>query len=94
MKKQTEQYLRKLIKEEIGNQNFVDNEKAFYRLPKKIIGNDLYVDVTALKSLYDYVSHGNDFKPEHLQSIIDSLNKVMKSAKKFKAGEEMPEEYK
>lgn len=72
----------------IKKRNFKEN-KGFYRLSKKTIGNELYVSQKMLSSLYDYVKNGNDFDLEHFNRIIDSLNKIKNSARFFNSFEEI-----
>lgn len=59
------------------------NEAEFWRLSDKTIGNELYVQVKNLKSLQDTVKAGNDFDPEAMQRIIDSLQGIKDKARKF-----------
>jgi hypothetical protein len=82
MTKKQELKLRKLIREQLKKQLNED----FWRLPKKIIDNELYVVTNDLKSLYDSMDNDNDLKIEQLDNIIDELNKIKKKAKKFKPG--------
>lgn len=72
----------RLVKEDLKT------EKNYYwRLPKKVIGNELYPVQRNLKSLYDTVSNDNDLNMEQLEGIIRRLNKIKDAAKRFEAGE-------
>ncbi len=61
------------------------NESEFYRIPKNIIGNTFYNASRNLNSMYESLADGNDFHPEQLQQIINALNSILKSSKKFKS---------
>ena len=75
--------LKQMIKEEL-----LKEETGYYwRLPIKIIGNELYRVQKILPNLYNTVSKGNDFDMEQFDGIIKKLNIIKSSAKKFKAGE-------
>ena len=52
--------------------------KDFYRLPKKIIDNELYVLKGLFENLYSRNSSGNDFKPY----MLDEAEKMIKTIKK------------
>lgn len=61
--------------------------KGFWRLPKKVIGNDLFRIQNALKSMYMNLDAGNDLDMGQLENIIDTLNSVKDQARHFKNGE-------
>ena len=63
--------------------------EAFYRLPKDVIGNELYLASQNLTNLYSSSSAGNDIDTGVIDSIIKQLNTVKKSAKKFNKPEEV-----
>lgn len=63
--------------------------EAFYRLPKDIIGNELYLASQNLTNLYNSLIAGNDIDTGVVDSIIKKLNTVKKSAKKFDKAEEI-----
>lgn len=86
-----EQLLRKLIREEI---NSILNEGIFYRLPGKIVANDFYTANKDIQRLYEKAKDGLDFVPYDLSKAINKLNNVLKSAKKFNTGDNIPDEYK
>jgi uncharacterized protein with PIN domain len=57
--------------------------EAFNRLPKDVIGNELYLASKNLTNLFNSANAGNDIDPGVIDSIIKQLNTVKKSAKKF-----------
>lgn len=65
------------------------NEETFYRLPNKIIGNDLYAAKQSLNSFYDSTSSGDDVEPKTLESIIKNLERIQKEVKKFSHSDEL-----
>lgn len=71
----------------------LEESKGFWRLPKKVIGDDLFYAYRRLESLYSWMEHGNDFKPKDLDDIISRLQAVKKSAKQFNTGTTPPEKF-
>lgn len=63
--------------------------EAFYRLPKDVIGNDLYFVSQNLTNLYNRVASGNDLDPAIIDGMIKKLEKIKKSVKKFNDKEEV-----
>lgn len=63
----------------------------YWRLPKKIIGNELYIIKTLFDSIYSSLEHGNDFKPEQFDELIKELGHIKTKAKSFEKGEKPPE---
>ena len=63
--------------------------EAFYRLPKDVIGTELYVANQNLQSLYNNTSAGSDVDPKALDSIIKNLQQVKSLTKKFNSKEEV-----
>lgn len=63
--------------------------EAFYRLPKDVIGNELYLASQNLTNLYNSSATGNDIDTGVVDSIVKQLNTVKKSAKKFNSAEEV-----
>ena len=63
--------------------------EAFYRLPKDVIGTELYVANKNLQSFYSNVSTGNDVDPKVLDAIIKNLQQVKSLTKKFNKAEEI-----
>lgn len=58
-------------------------EGKYHRLPKKIIGNDLYVFQKRINSECESVMHGNDFDVDQWKSMLEDMQKIIKSAKEF-----------
>lgn len=63
--------------------------EAFYRLPKDVIGNELYMATQNLANLYGSILAGNDVDAGVIDTIIKALNTVKKSVKKFNNAEEV-----
>ena len=57
--------------------------EAFNRLPKDVIGNELYLASKNLTNLFNSANAGNDIDPGVIDSIVKQLNTVKKSVKKF-----------
>ena len=57
--------------------------EAFNRLPKDVIGNELYLASQNLTNLFNSANAGNDIDPGVIDSIVKQLNTVKKSVKKF-----------
>lgn len=64
---------RSRAEQEIGHK--IENAD-YYRLPKNVVGNELYSVTKELQSLYQSLSNGNDLKPEQLDSIIRTLQSI------------------
>ena len=71
-----------------------DKEDGFFRLPNKVIGNDLYPTISRLRSFYSAVENGEDANIKMLDGIIKSLQDVRKAAVMFGKGEKIPDQYK
>lgn len=65
-------------------------ENTYFRLPANIIGNELYVAAKRLQQIFEGQKNGNDFDVKEFDSLINSLQKISKSAKRFNAGDELP----
>jgi len=63
--------------------------EAFYRLPKDVIGNELYLASQNLTNLYNSSATGNDIDTGVIDSIVKQLNTAKKSVKKFNSAEEV-----
>ena len=63
--------------------------EAFYRLPKDVIGTELYVANQSMQSLYSGAVAGNDISPKEIDFIIKNLQQVKSLAKKFNKAEEV-----
>lgn len=81
---------RKKLYEEI---EIINETDEYYRLSKKVIGNEFWSVQKNLSNLYSHVSNGNDLDIDILDSIIKKLVKIKKSAKKFSKGERPTGEY-
>ena len=57
--------------------------EAFNRLPKDVIGNELYLASKNLTNLFNSANAGNDIDTGVIDSIVKQLNTVKKSVKKF-----------
>jgi hypothetical protein len=64
-------------------------KESFYRLPKKVISNDMYVIDNRMQQLTSVVSNGSDLDIKALDNIISMLQDVRKSAKKFDKKEDL-----
>jgi hypothetical protein len=64
-------------------------KESFYRLPKKVISNDLYVLDNRMQQLTSAVNNGSDLDIKALDNIISMLQDVRKSAKKFDKKEDL-----
>jgi hypothetical protein len=65
------------------------NEGVFYRLPKDVIGNELYLASKNLANFYQDTSAGRDIDTGVIDTIIRNLDKVKKAVKKFNSKEEV-----
>ena len=63
--------------------------EAFNRLPKDVIGNELYLASKNLANFYQNTSAGRDIDTGVIDTIIRNLEKVKKSVKKFNSKEEV-----
>jgi hypothetical protein len=63
--------------------------EAFNRLPKDVIGNELYLASKNLTNLFNSANAGNDIDTGVVDSIVKQLNIVKKSVKKFNNAEEV-----
>jgi uncharacterized protein with PIN domain len=75
---------KKIAKELFGMCN-----EAFSRLPKDVIGNELYLASKNLTNLFNSANTGNDIDTGVVDSIVKQLNTVKKSVKKFNNAEEV-----
>lgn len=64
-------------------------QESFYRLPKDVIGNELYLASKNLLNFYDRTKSGNDVDPGVIDTVIKKLNDIKKSVKKFSNKEEI-----
>ena len=64
-------------------------QESFYRLPKDVIGNELYVVNQSIQSLYSGAAAGNDVSPKEIDLIIKNLQQIKSSVKKFNKAEEI-----
>lgn len=71
------------------SEDFEMNEGVFYRLPRKMIENELWVVAKDVQNFFSRASAGVDCKPEELDSIIKNLEKIKKAVKKFSSREEV-----
>jgi hypothetical protein len=75
----------KLFEEFNGEESI---QESFYRLPKDIIRNELYVVNQSIQSLYSGAAAGDDVSPKEIDRIIKNLQRISSSVKKFdKAGD-------
>jgi hypothetical protein len=65
------------------------NEGSFFRLPKDIIGDELYLTTKNLQNFYDRTAAGNDVDPGVIDTVIRNLEKVKKAVKKFNSKEDV-----
>ncbi len=63
--------------------------EAFFRLPKDVIGNELYLATQNLSNLYGRTLAGNDIDAGVIDTVIKALTTVKKSIKKFNNKEEV-----
>ena len=63
--------------------------EAFNRLPKDVIGNELYLASKNLTNLFNSANAGNDIDTGVIDSIVKQLNTVKKSVKKFNNDDEV-----
>jgi hypothetical protein len=65
------------------------NEGVFYRLPKDVISNELYLVAKNLMNFYQNTSAGRDIDPGVLDTVTRNLDKVKKAVKRFNSKEEV-----
>ena len=65
------------------------NEGAFFRLPKDVIGNDLYIASKNLTNFYERSAAGNDVDAGVIDTVIRKLTAVKKAIKKFNNAEDI-----
>lgn len=82
-KKQLEAELDSAISDKDKDLELVIREGTFYRLPKDVIGNELYVANQSMSSLYSGASAGDDISPKEIDYIIKLLQQVKSLTKKF-----------
>lgn len=68
---------------------FEMNESAFYRLPRKMIQNELWLTTKNVQNFFNNASAGSDVDPGVLDSIIKSLGNIKKELKKFTNAEDV-----
>ena len=71
------------------NESSLTSEGTFFRLPKNVIGNELYLASKNLTNLFNRANAGNDIDTGAIDSIVRQLNTVKKSVKKFNSAEEI-----
>lgn len=64
-------------------------EGTFFRLPKDIISDELYLASRGLTNFYERTTAGNDIDVAAFDSIIKKINTIKKSIKKFNSTEEL-----
>jgi len=67
----------------------ITEDKAFYRLPKKSIENDLFALKQIFDNLYDRNHSGNDYSPNVMKTAEILIKKVKKAVVKNPTEEEM-----
>jgi hypothetical protein len=63
--------------------------EAFFRLPKDVIGTELYTANQNMQSLYSRIAAGNDIDTKDIDAIIKLLQQVKSLTKKFNNKEEV-----
>jgi hypothetical protein len=63
--------------------------EAFYRLPKDVVGTELYTANQYMQSLYSRIAAGNDVDPKSIDEIIKLLQQVKSLTKKFNKADEV-----
>ena len=71
------------------NESSLTSEGTFFRLPKNVIGNELYLASKNLTNLFNRANAGNDIDTGVIDSIVRQLNTIKKSVKKFNSAEEI-----
>ena len=76
---------KQLVKEYIQSlkSKWALKEGKYYRLPKKVVNNDLYILQKSISSACEYVMNGNDFDMDQWKSMLKSMQEIIKSAKEF-----------
>ena len=81
---------KKIAEELFGMCNeSVVTEGVFYRMPKDVISDDLYLATKNLQNFYDRTAAGNDVDTGVIDTIIKALERAKKSVKKFNSKEEV-----
>lgn len=88
-KKQLEAELDAAISDKDKDLELVIAEGSFYRLPKDVIGNELYVANQSMASLYSGASAGDDISPKEIDYIIKLLQQVKSLTKKFNSADDV-----
>lgn len=88
-KKQLEAELDAAIADKDKDIELVIQEGTFYRLPKDVIGNELYVANQSMSSLYSGASAGDDISPKEIDYIIKLLQQVKSLTKKFNSADDV-----
>jgi hypothetical protein len=88
-KKQLEAELDAAIADKDKDLELVIQEGTFYRLPKDVIGNELYVANQSMSSLYSGAASGNDISPKEIDYIIKLLQQVKSLTKKFNSADDV-----
>jgi hypothetical protein len=88
-RKQLEAELDAAIADKDKDLELVIQEGTFYRLPKDVIGNELYVANQSMSSLYSGASAGNDISPKEIDYIIKLLQQVKSLTKKFNKADDV-----
>ena len=83
-----------LTKQSKGTKEPEINEGLFYRLPNKVIGNQVYSFAKGAQDLYDSLSRGVDIHPAKLDQMLKELEEIKSKVKSFTSIEEVPTEYK
>ena len=65
------------------SEEFDLSEGAFYRLPRKMIQDELWLTTKNLQNFFNNASAGTDVDPGVLDTIIKSLGNIKKELKKF-----------
>ena len=83
--------LRQIIREEL-----IKETTEYYRLPKDVIGNQLYSLSKELPGFYQTLSKGNDFDMKQFDAMLSKMQKIKKAAKKFTETDlrKLPKQYK
>lgn len=77
-------------------EKFIGENKVepFYKLPKKVIGDQLFSVQKELNTIYATVNKGDDFDLDKFKALISKLEKIAKSAKKFKSSRDLTKDFK
>lgn len=66
---------------------------AFYRLPREIIGNELFSLSREMNTFYRSQANGNDFDMGVFDAFIREMQKIKNAVKQFKPKDEVPPSY-